>query len=534
MLRLRPYQAEALQAVLAAAARGIRRPLIALPTGTGKTVVFAHLIAQRPGRALVLVHRDELLWQAYGKLKEIHPALSLGMVKAEQDEHAAPCVLASVQTLSRASRLTRLTRDFTTLVVDEAHHAVADSYRRILAHVGAFAQDGPLVLGVTATPQRGDAVGLDAVFEEIVYRRTLLEMIRAGYLADLRAIQLRLKVDFSQLHTRMGDFVDGELEDILLEADAPQHIVRAYLEHARGRKALLFTPTVRLAQGMAELFRQAGVAAEALDGTTPIDERRAILKRLHAGATHLVANCGVLTEGYDEPSVDCIIVARPTKSATLFTQMVGRGTRPYPGKDDCLVLDLVGAAGRHDLASVASLTGLPLEALKHGHSVAEAAAAVQEAQERQRLHGEIVAKAVDLFRRRPLHWLSEEKAFALSLGAQGWLVLSPAGAPEAEQWTAVAVAPDGGRRVLASGLSLAYAQGTAEDYARALGVGALVNPHAQWRQRPASDKQKWLLRKLQVTCAPTLTMGEASDLISQAKMREAVVRAAAAQGSSAA
>ncbi len=295
MLHLRDYQRGAITAVLSAEARGIRRPLIALPTGTGKTVVFASLIAQRPGRSLILVHRDELIHQACAKLKEISPSLSVGVIKAERDEHMVPCVVASVQTLCRESRLQRLTPDFSTIVVDEAHHAVADSYRRILDHCGAFEDAGPLTLGVTATPKRGDDVGLDSVFQEIVFHKDILEMIGGGYLADLRGLQIRLKADFHGLHTRAGDFIDAEVENLLLEADAPEKIVQAYLEHARGRKALLFTPTVKFAHTMAGMFQQANITAEALDGTTPTEERRAILRRLHTGETQLVANCGVLT-----------------------------------------------------------------------------------------------------------------------------------------------------------------------------------------------------------------------------------------------
>src|SRR5262249_33678042 len=158
------------------------------------------------------------------------------------------------------------------IVVDEAHHGVADSYRRILDYCEAFSEEGPLTLGVTATPQRGDDVGLNAVFQKIVYQKTILEMIEANYLSDLRAVELRVKVDVHAPHPRAGDLIESEIEDLLLEADAPEHIVRAYLDHARDRKALLFTPTVKLAHLMAELFQHAGVAAEAVDGTTPIEE----------------------------------------------------------------------------------------------------------------------------------------------------------------------------------------------------------------------------------------------------------------------
>src|SRR5918999_1429395 len=254
MLTLRPYQKEAIEAILAAEVCGVRRPLLALPTGCGKTVIFAHLIAQRDGRSLVLVHRDELIQQAAEKLQLIAPGLEVGIVKSAKDEVDAPCVLASVQTLSREARLARLPLGFHTVVIDEAHHAVADTYRRILTAVGSFDPDGPLTVGVTATPMRGDQVGLDAVFQEIVYRRSIMEMIIAGYLSDIRGVQVGLKVDFRRLHTRAGDFVNGEIEDLLMEADAPEHLCRAYLEHARGRKALLFTPTVSMAGLMATVL----------------------------------------------------------------------------------------------------------------------------------------------------------------------------------------------------------------------------------------------------------------------------------------
>jgi ATP-dependent helicase IRC3 len=520
---LRPYQEEALDAIVAAEVRGIRRPLLALPTGTGKTVVFAHLIQQRGGRSLVLVHRDELIWQAAEKLQVIVPDVELGIVKAARDEVDAPCVLASVQTLSRETRLARLPRRFQTVIVDEAHHGVAETYRRVLAAVGTFDANGPLTVGVTATPMRGDYVGLDAVFQEIVYQKSILEMILAGYLADLRGVQVGLRVDFRRLHTRAGDFIESELEDLLLEADAPEHICKAYREHALGRKALLFTPTVSMAMLMAAALRRDGVPAEMLCGETPLEERRAILQRLRSGETRVVCNCAVLTEGFDEPSVDSIMLMRPTKSPTLYTQMIGRGTRLFPGKADCLVLDLVGATARHDLMSVTSLAGLPLDALQNGESLAEAAE--RQADERLRMQGKLVAKRVDLFRRRPLYWLHDGEHFVLSLGNDGWIVLSPT--PEAldasERWTVRHIQLQGGRTFVARDLSLAYAQGLAEDRARSTGAGGLVNPHARWRQAPASNHPKMtaLLDKWGIPIPDGMTAGEAADVISLELLRRA-------------
>ena len=525
-LTLRPYQAEALAAVEHAAHQGISRPLITLPTGTGKTVIFSHLVKQRPGRCLILVHRDELIRQASDKLSEILPGVAVGIVKAQDDDHTAPIVIASVQTLGRPQRLERLTWDFATIIVDEAHHAVAATYRQILERAGAFAHGGPLTLGVTATPQRGDRVGLEQVFQQIVYHKTLREMILAGYLADLRAVQIRVEADFRQLRTRTGDFLDHEVADLLLQVDAPEKIVQAYLDHALGRKALLFTPTVAFAETMAKLFRAAGVATESVNATTPLEERRAMLQRFRQGETQVLANCGVLTEGYDEPSVDCILIARPTQSTALFTQMVGRGTRLYPGKTDCLVIDVVGATTHHHLVSVASLTGLPLSALRI-RTVREAHEHIEQHEERPPVSGQVTAHAVDLFRQRPLHWLNVDGIFTLSVGDLGWILLAPEEGKERPQWQALLMAPNSTLTEIASGYSLPYIQGIAEDQARKLGAGALTNAKAQWRHQPASENQLKLLRSLRVPCALPLTMGAASDLITEAKMREAVKRAAA-------
>src|SRR5438876_10804614 len=191
----RPYQYEAVAALLAATARGVHRPLLVLPTGTGKTIIFALLVQRRGGRSLILAHRDELIQQAVDKLHLVDPTLPLGVVQAARDEHTAPTVVASVQTLSRRTRLTRLVPDFQTIVIDEAHHAPAPTYRRILEYCRAWRSDGPLVVGVTATPERGDRQSLRQAFDRIVYQKTLVEMLQAGYLVDLPAPQVPLQVE---------------------------------------------------------------------------------------------------------------------------------------------------------------------------------------------------------------------------------------------------------------------------------------------------------------------------------------------------
>jgi superfamily II DNA or RNA helicase len=515
MMRLtpRPYQHEAVAALLAAAARGVQRPLLVLPTGTGKTIIVALLVQRRGGRALILAHRDELIQQAVDKLHLVDPTMSLGVVQAECDELTAPTVVASVQTLSRRPRLARLVPDFHTIVIDEAHHAPALSYRRILEYCHAWRSDGPLVVGVTATPARGDRQSLRQVFDGIVYQKTLVEMMQAGYLVDLRAMQVLLQADFDALRTQHGDFIEAELETLLLAANAPAQVLTAFQAHAAERKALLFTPTVATAHAMAETFCMAGIAAEALDATTPRATRRAILQRLHSGATRVVANCAVLTEGFDEPSIDCIIVARPTQSLPLYQQMLGRGTRIYPGKTDCLILDVVGVSTHHTLHTAATLFGCDPAQLAQ-QSVLESldAPARPTLMAADPMTGTLRSTPVDLFARRTLRWVqTRQGAWVLSLGAQhGTLRLRTDGP---DTWQVIQVRRDAGPVLLGDTLPLPYAQGLAEDYARHLGVARLVEAEAPWRQQPATEKQTALLRKLGLAERAGLTKGEAADLL---------------------
>src|SRR6266571_4497310 len=509
----RPYQHEAVAALLAAAARGVQRPLLVLPTGTGKTIIFALLVQRRGGRALILAHRDELIQQAVDKLRLVDPTLPLGVVQATRDEHTAPTVVASVQTLSRRTRLTRVVPDFHTIVIDEAHHAPAPTYRRILDYCRAWRPDGPLVVGVTATPERGDRQSLREVFDRIVYQKTLLEMMQAGYLVDLRALQVLLQADFDALRTQHGDFVEAELESLLLAANAPAQVLATFQAHAAERKALLFTPTVALAYAMADTFRTAGIPAEALDGTTPGTTRRAILRRLHTGETRVVANCAVLTEGFDEPSVDCIIVARPTQSALLYQQMLGRGTRTYPGKTDCLLLDVVGVSTRHTLYTAATLFACEAATLTQRSVLELLAPHAGQPQEADALTGTLRSTPVDLFARRTLRWVqTRQGAWVLSLGAQHGTLRLRADGPDT--WQVLQVRREAAPLRLGDTLPLPYAQGLAEDYARHLGVARLVEAEAPWRQQPATEKQTALLRKLGMAWRAGLTKGVAADVLS--------------------
>jgi ATP-dependent helicase IRC3 len=510
--RLRDYQRDALAAIAAGEARGLRRMLVVLPTGTGKTVIFAHLVADRPGRALILAHREELLDQAAAKLRLVDPDADIGVVKADRDQRAARVVVASVQTLAVPGRLARLGSGFATVVVDEAHHAPAVTWReRILTALGALdGQGGPLVLGFTATADRGDGVGLASVFEEIVFERDLLAMIAAGYLADLRALRVGVAVDFRRLRVRRGDYTAGELGEALEAASAPELVANAYREHAADRKGLVFTPTVELAYQMAGALSARGIPAEAVDGTGPTEERRSVLTRLRDGTTQVVANCALLTEGFDEPSIACVVIARPTRARPLYTQMVGRGTRLHPGKPDCLILDVVGVAGHHELVTAADLAGLDPDALE-GKTASEPLAE-RDARERTPVPaGELVSLPVDLFARHRFHWVPAGGGFTLATG-RGQLTLRP---EPGGTWQVVDRGPRR-RALVAGGVSLEDAQGIAEDLVRARRAEHLVDPSAPWRGQAATDRQRAALTRCGIPIPPELTRGQASDLLTAA------------------
>lgn len=530
-LTLRPYQLEAIEAVQA----GSGRQMIALPTGAGKTLVFSELIRRRGGTALILAHRDELLQQAASKLRFVAPelALNVGFVQAGRNDVHAPIVVGSVQTLASERRLAQLPRVFDVVVVDEAHHAASASYVRILEHVA----ESKMIVGVTATPERADDLDLRNVFDSLAYARSLEDMIREGYLCDLRALRVTLEdLDLKKVKKSGGDYAAGALGRAMEEAHAAEHVVAAYLQHAKGLRTVAFFPTVALSQEAAEAFREAGVNAAHLDGTTERgdepEQRGGILRRLSTGELDVVCNVDVLTEGYDEPSLGCIILARPTRSRIKFAQMVGRGTRLFPGKTECLVLDVAGCSDDLTLQSVGMLFDLkappkPGEtALKaRDRELAEEDAALEaeqaldsERREAARIR-KLAAERRNLFDRDSIQWIRHGERWALGLkdallvldhfaeGTAGWRVLllhENANSPTGMSY-----------RVAAQNLDLGYAQGAAEHLVRQSGAVALADKHAPWRAQPATRGQRGRLWHLGVRLPAGSTKGQAADLITQ-------------------
>lgn len=372
---LRPYQREAIAAVIRARQRGVRRMVVCLPTGAGKTVIFAELcrLARRP--VLVLAHRRELVEQAREKIAR---ALDdAGVVAVEQGATTAPAdahvVVASIRSL-HDDRLARVLadRDFGLVVYDECHHAVADGNRRVLEGLGAFREDWTgTLLGVTATAVRADRRGLDEIFDTIVYRRTVSEMVADGYLVPLRGYRIATAEDLTTLRAGAGDFVVDELAEKVDVTARNALVARSIQELARDRRTIAFCVTVQHARRLARALNAIGVATGIVHGAMDPDRRALTLADFRAGRLSAVTNVGVLTEGFDDPGVSCIAMARPTRSDGLYAQCVGRGTRLAPGKRDCLVLDFVDLTDL-SLATLPTLAGLPPDVDLEGASVDEA------------------------------------------------------------------------------------------------------------------------------------------------------------------
>lgn len=350
-MKLRPYQEEARKAVQDEWKSGVKNTLLVLPTGTGKTIVFSKVIEDRVKlgeRVLVLAHRGELLDQAADKLEQ-STGLKTATEKAEETALGSwyRVVVGSVQTLMREKRLSQFDRDFfDVIIIDEAHHTLADSYLRILDHF----HDAKL-LGVTATPDRGDMKNLGSVYESLAYEYTLPQAIKQGYLSPIKALTIPLKLDLSSVKQQAGDFSTRDLGNVLdpyLESIADEMV-----KNASDRKIVVFLPLVKTSQKFVEILNEKGFRAAEVNGESK--DRTEILEDFENDKYNVLCNSMLLTEGWDCPSVDCVVVLRPTRVRSLYSQMVGRGTRLFPGKEELLLLDFLWHTDRHELVHPAHL-----------------------------------------------------------------------------------------------------------------------------------------------------------------------------------
>ncbi len=351
MFELRPYQAEAKQAILAAWDEGYRKTLLVLPTGCGKTVVFSSVTENQVNkghRVLIMAHRGELLDQAADKLKEAS-GLDSVLEKAESTSLGSflPVTVGSVQSLAQEKRLARFPNNyFQDIIVDEAHHCLSDSYKRVLDHF-----PDANILGVTATPDRGDMKNLGEFFDSKAYEYSMTEAIREGYLCPIKAQMIPLELDIADVGISSGDFSAGEIGHAL--EPYLHQIASEMANYCHGRKTVVFLPLIATSQKFCAMLNDAGLRAAEVNGNS--DDRSEVLADFEAGKYDVLCNAMLLTEGWDCPSVDCIVVLRPTKIRSLYQQMVGRGMRLSPGKTELLLLDFLWMTERHDLCRPSAL-----------------------------------------------------------------------------------------------------------------------------------------------------------------------------------
>src|SRR5450432_2286274 len=372
---LRPYQRAAIEAVLAARRAGARRLLVHLPTGAGKTVIFSHLATLAKRQVLVLAHREELLEQAREKLERALAGAAVVAVErgALRAPPGAKVLVASIRSLheERLARVIR-ERDLGLIIYDECHHAAAADNLRVLRQLGVFDETftGTL-LGFTATTARGDGQGLDAVFEQIVYSRSLPELIEDGYLAPLRGFRIATTADLRGVSASGLDFDEEQLAEAIDIEERNALVARSIQELARDRRTIAFCVTIEHARHLAHALNALGVPAGIVHGAMPGEARARALRDFREGRVQVITNVGVLTEGFDDPGVSCVAMARPTRSEGLYAQCVGRGTRLHAGKGDCLILDFVDLT-ELSLCTLPSLFGTPRDLDLRGGDANEA------------------------------------------------------------------------------------------------------------------------------------------------------------------
>lgn len=539
-LPLYPHQAEALDALT-----GKERELISFPTGGGKGVMIAHqalrAVTANPGeRVLVGVHTEELVHQLYKTIRAVCPTLDVGIVKAdEHDDVGSQVIVFSVQTARNKARRDRI-RQVGTLIWDEAHHAVSPTYLAIAADFAA-----PRTVGFTATPERGDGKSLYPVWERVAYSRDVSWMVRHKWLIRPRGRAIEVPdLDLSTVKRSGGDYRDGALGEAMADSLAPGIVAKAWLEHAADRRTIAFFPTVASCYLFAEAFALEGVDARVVHGGLKPAERRRILADHRAGVFPVLINCMVLTEGYDDPAIRCVLMGRPTRSRPLHMQIVGRGLRVDPAlpweSQDCLLLYVVGNTPIPELRTMADLSDRAIQ-MREDRTLTELEDEF-DAGEGVGLDapvyydGEVATRDFDpLARKSSRVWIkTKDGSYFVPAGKRGYVFICEY--PEPGLWSVAwcgtyastrmvagedgvpRLVPSGGRSVGMTGhrgLPLDQAMVWAEDLAVDMGLDTMVlaNKRAPWRRRPPSESAVTLARANGIEPEEKENAGKLSDRI---------------------
>lgn len=525
LLPLRPYQREAMDAVTDAWRRGLMRPAVVLPTGAGKTVVFAHLVAAwldlNPGhRAVVLAHRTELIEQAMSKFHDVAPGLRVGMVKAQRNDTLADVIVASVQTLRNEQRR-KMLRGVGLIVIDECHHATAASYRSVLDH-----WPDALVVGFTATMTRSDDAALGDIWQDVVYMRTISEMINSDppYLVRPRGIRVYVDtMDMSGVRMSKGDYRESDLGAAIEGSLAPEAIAQAIRKHSPDRPTLVFCPTVKSAMVVEDAIRLEGFQVGIVYGDMPAELRKATLDDFRAGRVQVLVNCMVLTEGTDLPMACTCVIARATTHVGLYIQMAGRVLRLFPGKDEALIIDVVGASQKHALLAPVELFGDEPKAKREKEDEDKpddfedafedpGSGGRTEKHSNERV-GPLSHADVDLFHGSDSAWLRTYAGVWFLRAGERYIAILPGVRPGTYDVTAMHKSQKNTGRWIAEAIEdMSYAMAWAE--------GEVTRPEMTtarkdrtWRARRPSDSQKKLATRMGLTVTPDMHAGEVEALI---------------------
>ena len=520
---LRDYQQECIAEINKNEKAGIKKQLAVLPTGSGKTIVFGTLAKQRNDKTLILAHRDELIQQAVDKVEMVWDGADIGVVKAERNEIGHQVTVASVQTLDSEKRIEKLEKDFDLIITDEAHHSPAESYQFIYDHLHA-GTNGNLHLGVTATPNRTDKVGLIASYDKVVYEKNLIEMIVNGYLCDLRSEIIQV---YDAAATEIQEILSGRttktvgtrvMRKVLNIPEVQEHIVSEWKRLARDRQTIAFCASVDHAYQMASLFRKNGVKAECVSDRTTSEARADILKDYQDGKLQIVTNFNILTEGFDSPPTSCILVARPTHSDLVYAQMIGRGTRTFPGKKDCLILDVASISETRELLAFADLMGsgsLPDKNKSVLENVEGDVKVRQALQQDLGLHFDIQidpTRKGDVFASSRFAWVEHKGDYKIYTGRKlGKIHLA-------------LDKPTGKFRIILEGktlrdapIPLDYAMTLAETYVNRHDNNNFAKRNHPWRAMPATDRQINMIERYgrngNQRVLPGLTRGQAAEIL---------------------
>lgn len=515
-IRLRQYQEDCLEAIQEYASKGKMRQLVSLPTGSGKTVVFGHLVQRMQHRALILAHTGELLEQAREKIQMICPGIEVGLVDGQHKEFEYPVVVASVQSSALQHNLERLKQqNFPLLIADEAHHFAADSHRRIINHLGFGVGTDRLLVGFTATAFRNDSLGLAEVFDIIAYERSIRDMVSEGYLCRPNGLRIATDIDLSKVRLEGADFQATSLAAVMDTPELNKLVADAYLQHAQDQQAIVFGVTIQHALNLAEALKQRGIAAKAIHGNMGRDERAQAIAEYRSGVIKAITNCSVLVEGFDAPETSCIIIARPTHSKGLYQQMVGRGLRLWPNKRECLILDLGDRS--HGLCDAATLlfdADKPLDSEEQQKQQDKEAIAKLPPKLNQKLKSAIIAF-------NPLGdsfiWERDSKGYFIKGARTTRLCIFST----AEDRHRVTLFEGACAMIVADDLTFEYAFASAEEFAKEnRGLFVVADRDASWRTLPISEKQSAFIRKHGFRAGvEDLTRGQAAALIGSGALK---------------